>query len=96
MLSIDDYIDAALKELKLTSQTGLCKALDLSTTQVSYWRKRKSIPSDETMAKLAKLANTDVDLALLHLSWWRSVSRDEHTAARHYKRMIDHYHPIAA
>ena len=96
MLSLDDYIELALKEAEITSDVKLCHALDLSKSQVSYWRSRKTLPSDETMAKLAKLAKMDVELALLNLGWWRAVSRNEHLAATSYKKLIENYHPIAA
>lgn len=96
MLSIDDYIDEAKKINGIKSDVGLGREIQLSNSQVAYWRKRKSLPSDETIVKLATLAKMDVDLALLHLSWWRAVSRNEHQAASRYKLMIENYHPIAA
>jgi len=89
MLSIDDYIDAAIANETLKSDVELGRRLGLSNSQISNYRKRKSLPCDDTMVRMAKMARMDVVTALLHLSWWRTVSRDEFLAATTYKNMIE-------
>lgn len=91
MYSIDDYIDGARRNNDIASDVKLSLRLGLSKSQVSYWRKRKSFPGDDVIARLALLAGENVDLALLHLNWWRAVDRGEHVAADHYKHMIDSF-----
>lgn len=96
MNSIDDYIDSALEKIGSKSDRELCRRLNLSLMQVCYWRNRKSLPTDETMAKLASLSGKNVEFALINLNWWRAVSRNEHIAADHYFHMIESYQNEAA
>lgn len=96
MLTIDDYIEKAKFQLGTRSERRVAKELGLSNVQVNYWRNRKSMPSDENMAKLAKLAGMDIGLALLRLSWWRCVAKDDYLAATHYLLMIEELQKKAA
>jgi hypothetical protein len=96
MLTIENYIEWALEKQKLKSDSDLCRALELSLVQVCHWRKRKVLPSDESMVKLAKLAGADIVLALHYIGWWRAVSRNEHQAAAVFLSMIQQYEKVAA
>lgn len=89
MLSIDDYVDAAKAKLGLSSNTQLSLELGMSKSSVNFWIARKSLPSDGMMVKVAEYGEKDVDKALLHLNWWRSVHKNEHDAANHYRHMIE-------
>ncbi len=96
MLSIDDYIEYAQAFNGNLNDAQLSRELNLSQSQVGFYKKRKSLPSDETMVRLAEMGNQNIDLALLHLNWWRAVSRDEYMAASHYKYMIESFEKQAA
>jgi hypothetical protein len=96
MLSIDNYVDQAKASLNTNSDSELSRQINLSPGQVNSWRKRKSLPTDETMVRLASAGKVDVKLAILHLGWWRAVSRDEHQAAAVFLTMIEQHEKLAA
>jgi hypothetical protein len=85
--TIDGYIDAAKARLGLTSDRQL--DLRLGVTAVNYWRRRKSLPAESTMAVLAELAGVDDGAALLDLAIWRAEARHETKAAAAYMRLRD-------
>lgn len=96
MLSIDDYIDAARKETETKSDRQLSTLMGMALGAVGMYRIARAFPSDETMITLARLAKMDERLAVLHLGWWRSVSKNEHEAATLYLSMIEQYQQQAA
>jgi len=89
MLSLEVYVIAAKEKLQLTSNNQLSLKLGLSKPQVNNWLSARCLPSDETMVKLAEISGKNVEKALMHLNWWRSISRSEYAAADHYKHMIE-------
>lgn len=96
MHSIYDYIDAAKAKSGISTDAELSRALGLSTPQVGFWKKKKSMPSCESMIKLAEMGEMDPNKALIELGFWGAASRDEVTAAQHFKNMIDQFFPQAA
>lgn len=82
MLTIDNYIDLARTNSGLSSDRQLAKAMVLSPSAPSFWRQKKSWPSDEAMIRLASLAGQDETLALVHLNSWRSTG---HAATMYLK-----------
>ena len=89
MLSIDDYVQEAKAKQNIPSNNQLSLRLGLSKGLVNAWLSRKAFPSDGAMVKLAEIGGKNVDKALLHLNWWRSVSKDEYDAAAHYKHLLE-------
>jgi hypothetical protein len=86
MQTIDEYLDAAIINLKLRSDRALSVELGLSPGSVNHFRTKKAWPSDATMIKIAKLADLDETEALLNLNIWRNFDSD---AAPLYSRLMD-------
>lgn len=74
MRTVDTYIAAALELQGIPSDRQLAVRLGLSQQTVNHWRTKRTWPSDETMVKLAELAQMDIAQALLDLNQWRSQS----------------------
>ena len=81
--TIDDYIQAAMESQHLSSKRALCQALGVSHNVVSTWENGIAWPSDEKMRILARLADGDIDEALLRLNMWRSKSPETASFYRH-------------
>ncbi|OKH89941.1 hypothetical protein [Thalassospira sp. TSL5-1] len=86
MNTIDDYLDAAIINEKLRSDRALSVKLGLSPGSVNHFRTKKAWPSDNTMIKIASLANMDETEALLSLNIWRNM---DGAAAPLYSRLMD-------
>ncbi|UTW53948.1 hypothetical protein [Kordiimonas sp. SCSIO 12610] len=95
MQDLEFYLDKAKSELGLTSDRQLSSELKVTGILVGNWRRGMSLPTDENMVALAKLANEPVELALMHLNFWRSARRNETTAASFYKKLV-HMASVAA
>ncbi|MEG3638869.1 helix-turn-helix domain-containing protein [Magnetococcus sp. PR-3] len=72
MKTIDMYCDLAIKRQGLKNDTALANEIGIGRAAISQWRTKRTVPSDETMIKLAELAKEDPELALLHLAMWRT------------------------
>mgnify|MGYP003152500622 CR=1 FL=1 len=70
--SIDDYIDAARERNDFTSDNQLTKYMGFKGAPISFWRCKKTWPSDASMEHLARLAGRDPDVALMELASWRA------------------------
>ncbi|HEX6960214.1 MAG TPA: helix-turn-helix transcriptional regulator [Ferrovibrio sp.] len=68
---IDDYIDMAIKEQRLTSESQLAAMLGVTRATVSNWRQKKAWPSRGVMLRLAYYAGVSQDEALMHLFIWQ-------------------------
>jgi transcriptional regulator with XRE-family HTH domain len=67
MRTVDTYIAAALELQGIPSDRQLAVRLGLSQQTVNHWRTKRTWPSDETMVKLAELAQMDIAQAPLRL-----------------------------
>lgn len=72
MRNFDDYLSEARRKTGVASNNKLAKMLGISSNYISQLSQGKALPSDETMIKIAELANMDIEAALLDLSIWRS------------------------
>lgn len=72
MRDINHYIDAARDRTGCKSDRKLALLIGLAGTTINHWRTGRSLPDDETMAKLAQLAGQEPTMALLDLNIWRS------------------------
>lgn len=75
MLTIDDYMTRAKDRNGLSSDRQLSAALGISGPTTNFWKSRRTWPSDEVMVRLARLAGEDEQIALLHLSSWRTTGQ---------------------
>jgi len=96
MLSIDDYIDAARKHTRATSDRHLSTMMNKNLSVVGTYRTGRAWPEPETMIELARLGKMDEQLAILYLGWWRALSKNQHLAATLYLNMIEDYEKQAA
>ncbi|MEO0611779.1 MAG: helix-turn-helix domain-containing protein [Pseudomonadota bacterium] len=85
MQSVQEYMDAAIEAQNLTSDRQLARAIGITPAPINLLRKGKTLPSDETMIGIAKLAGEDVQIALLRLNIWRAGSAG---SAKYYKNIL--------
>ena len=71
------YIDEAMFRQKAKSYSELARLLGLNRAMVSFMYSEKSLPSDETMIKLAELAGMPKEEALIDLNIWRAKNNPE-------------------
>jgi len=101
--TINDYLDAAAQKHALTSDRQLARELGVTHQALRNWRKFQAWPSDQTMVRIAAMAEADTDDALLHLNYWRSkdpVAKDMYrkilSAVYHVKGPnVNHWMPFA-
>lgn len=86
MLSIDEYLDKAKHTQKLKSDRQLSAALGVKGSYITFYRTKRSWPSDALMIKIAELANEDPQEALLNLNIWRNA---DSAAASMYSNLLD-------
>ncbi|MBR1945198.1 MAG: hypothetical protein IJ846_02755 [Alphaproteobacteria bacterium] len=72
MRSFKDYVSEAQKKQGIPSNNKLASALGITPSGMSVLYKGKSLPTDETMIKLADLAGIPEEEALVDLSIWRA------------------------
>lgn len=65
------YIAKAMERSGCKSERALCVLLGMAPNTITSYR-RYTLPTDETMEKLARIAGIDPQLALLDLNIWRS------------------------
>lgn len=71
MRTVDDYMDLAKTRLGV-SDRGLSLHLGLAGGATNNYRTKRAWPSEETILKLAALADVPEDQALMDLNAWRS------------------------
>lgn len=72
MKNFTDYADKAIVRYGLTGYNNLARELGINKASVSCLRAGKTLPSEETMIKLAELAGLPKEEALIDLNLWRS------------------------
>lgn len=81
-MTLQEYLDRAQVYSKLKSDRGIARALGISSTTVSFYRRSRAIPSQEKMIELADLAGIGREEALLD---WMEF----HAVGNHVKSSID-------
>lgn len=76
MRTFDDYLSEARRKQKVSSNNQIAKLLGITSRAISALNQGKSLPSDDTMIKLANLAEMDTEAALIDLSIWRSSGNE--------------------
>lgn len=74
MRTLQTYIDTAIKRNNLSSMRRFCDAIGVSHNATTAYN-NGSLPSDETMIKIADLAGIDRMQALADLNTWRAPER---------------------
>lgn len=77
MKKFNDYMQLAIDRQKLKGNNHLARELGLTTGAISILHNGKSLPSEETMVKLAELAGLPKEEALIDLNLWRSKDKPE-------------------
>lgn len=73
MRTFRDYVSEAQKKNGLHSNNELAKMLNITSGGLSSLYRGKSLPTDETIAKLAELAGIPIEEALIDAALWRST-----------------------
>ena len=76
MRNFQDYISEAQKKQNLYSLSKIAQKIGISANSVSVMYKNKTLPSEETLIKIADLAGIPREEALLDLSIWSAKSED--------------------
>lgn len=85
---VDWYIDRAKTCSGIVSNRKLGLELGISEGAMSHFKTGRAFPSDETMVKLAKLAQVDPDLALLDLGSWKTTGEAKEAYERLKSRFV--------
>ncbi|MEO1151371.1 MAG: hypothetical protein AAFW83_10340 [Pseudomonadota bacterium] len=85
MKSVQDYMDAAKSARNFKSDRELARNLGITCGPINQLRSGRTMPKDETMIAIAKLAGEDEQVALLRLNIWRAGSS---RAGDHYKSIL--------
>lgn len=72
MRTFDDYLSEARRKQNVSSNNQLAKILGISSNYISQLSRGRSLPSDETMIRIAELAKMNIEAALIDLAIWRS------------------------
>lgn len=78
------YIDRAKVNSGCDSDRKLAKLIGLGSNALPNYRKGKTLPSDETMETICRIARVDAGIGLLDLSSWRTVGR----AKKEYENLL--------
>lgn len=76
MRTFDNYLSEARRKQNASSNNQLAKILGISSNYISQLSQGKCLPSDETMIKIAELAEMDAEAALIDLAIWRSSGNE--------------------
>lgn len=90
-MNFDDYMQLAIKRQGLKGSNHLARELGLTSGAISILHSGKSLPSDDTMIKLADLAGLPKEEALIDLNIWRSANNPE--VAKIWQRMAKMINP---
>lgn len=85
--NIEYYLYKAMNKQKFKNKRSLCEALDVSYNVINMYKKGLTCPSDLTMAKLAELAEENMEKALAELNIWRAPSE----LVENYKNIFNIY-----
>jgi transcriptional regulator with XRE-family HTH domain len=85
MMTLDQMLDQAKERQNLTSDRKLAEALGKRGSYITFYRRRGNYPDNDTLLRLAELAEIDPSEALILLNIWRTKS-DE--AREHYTKLL--------
>mgnify|MGYP005918414729 CR=1 FL=1 len=88
MRNFQDYISEAQKKQNLYSLSKIAQKIGISANSVSVMYKNKTLPSEETLIKIADLAGIPREEALLDLSIWSAKSDDAKSTWKKIREML--------
>lgn len=74
MLTLDHYLDLAKARNDLKSDRALGRSLGIDSTTVNFYRNKGTLPSPDTMVRIADLCGIKADQALIDLAIWHAKS----------------------
>ena len=77
MKNFNDYAEKAILRYGLAGQNALAAEIGINKSAMSQLTTGKTLPSDDTMIKLAELAGLPKEEALIDLNLWRSKDKPE-------------------
>ncbi len=72
MKTISDYIEAAKNRQGFVTDADLDYALGFKRGMICRFRKETVYPTEQTMIKIADMADISIQQALLELSYWKA------------------------
>ena len=84
-ISAAEYLDRAKAATNTQTDSNLARKIGVSRAAVALWRSGQSVPSDETMLRLADRAKLDPQEALILLNLWRAKGEAKDVYARMVK-----------
>lgn len=89
MKNFNDYAEKAILRYGLAGQNALAAEIGINKSAMSQLTTGKTLPSDDTMIKLAELAGLPKEEALIDLNLWRSKDKPEvQKIWQHLSKMI--------
>ncbi len=89
MRKVQDYISEARKKKGIYSNNKLASAIGLTGPAIVNIVKNKALPAEETILKLAELADIPPEEALLDLSIWRAKSPEAKSTWENIKKLLN-------
>lgn len=77
MRNFNDYAEKAIVRYGLAGQNALAAEIGINKSAMSQLTTGRTLPSDDTMIKLAELAGLPKEEALIDLNLWRSKDKPE-------------------
>ena len=77
MSNFIEYTEKAINRYGLRGNNALARELGIKSSSMSLLYNGKTLPSEETMIKLAELAGMPKEEALIDLNLWRSKDKPE-------------------
>lgn len=76
MRDIFFYVDEAMRRSGVRSERKLCHLIGISDNSITAYRNKGVLPTDDTMVKLARIAQIPEWEALLDLQIWKSENEN--------------------
>ena len=84
-MTFQDYATKAIKRMNFKGDSELAQALNLTKASISALQNNKTLPSEETIIKVAELAGLPIDIALIDLSIWRAKKQKNSQLERNWQ-----------
>lgn len=76
-MTFREYIDKIIARYELRGQNAVAREIGIASSSMARLTTGHSLPSDETMTKLADLAGIAREKALVDLNIWRCKNKPE-------------------
>lgn len=89
MRTFQDYVFEARKKKGIYSNNKIAKEIGIAGPSLSVMMNNKTLPSEETLLKIAELADISPEEALLDLSIWRAKSPEAKSTWENIKKLLN-------